>query len=178
MNKRYIKIFIVIGFCIFLYLVGSEFCGSKNVANYNQGYGTFDMKEYDYQKVTEILGQYEEGGIEATFRYYCIDFTFILFFGATQLIIINAVLGEKILKEKKWLKRLLIATAVARGLFDIIENILLMITIAEIYNVNKTVVTIASICSKNKMISIIIWLIFLAFGGCYRWFRRNTDRSI
>ena len=78
-GKGFLWAGVVIGFFIALYLVESDTFGSAAVAVHNGGYGTFDMKSYDEKIVAQVLAQADAECREAYYRYYGMDFLFILF---------------------------------------------------------------------------------------------------
>ena len=64
------RIVIVALFLISLYFVEAGFCGSSVVAEYNNGFGTLDMKQYDVQSVFTALSPMNEEGLKVYKMYY------------------------------------------------------------------------------------------------------------
>lgn len=149
----------IIGFILTLYMVEA----SAEVSVHNGGYGTFDMKKYDEITVNKVLANGDTECIGAYNRYYFADFLFVICFGIFQCMISNAVYR----KIKVSYRRIAIGFPIARGIFDIVENILLLITINNYPQINNKVITIASIATQSKIWCIRIWVVLILLGLIY-----------
>lgn len=167
-GKKVLWIFVILGFILTLYMVEASSFGSSEVALHNEGYGTFDMKKYDTQVVKEVLEQADTECIHVYHKYYLADFLFILFFGLLQGMISNAVYsGNKLIY-----RRIAVSIPIARGIFDVIENILLLVTINNYPEVNAGVIKVASIATQCKLWCIRIWVVLILVGLLYCIYRR------
>ena len=160
---------VVIGFFIALYLVESDTFGSAAVAVHNGGYGTFDMKSYDEKIVAQVLAQADAECREAYYRYYGMDFVFILFFGLLQYMLSGAVYRN----TKAVLKWIAVGVPIARGIFDMVENLLLLITISRYPDINSGMIRAASVSTQCKLWCIRIWVVFILGGLSYNAFRKS-----
>lgn len=161
--KRGMKkwIFAIIAFVIALYLVEASPWSSRAVAGYNNGYGTFDMKQYDKENVAEVLADMEEGGVAAYDRYLLMDTIFILAFGWLQILMARDA-GDK--GKSVLIKRAGVGAALARGGFDLVENILLFLILHAYPNMNGVQIRIAGIATRLKLACIGVWGILFVAG--------------
>ena len=163
----------VIGFIVTLYMVEASSFGSAAVAVHNEGYGTFDMKKYDYASVTDVLANMDSEGIRVYQKYYFADFLFIICFGLIQCMISSAVYK----KNKLIYRRIAIGVPIARGIFDVIENVLLFITITNYPKVSNGLIMIASISTQCKLWCIRIWVVMLLIGIVYNICKKKVKSS-
>lgn len=161
--NRWVRVFVVMGFLLTLYWVEVSPWGCQAVAEYNAGYGTFDMKMYNVAMVEHALGDMEEEGFRVSYLYYLGDYLFILFFGMTQAMLSHALCG-------KWKKayQISIGAVYVRGMADFIENTLLVLTLCQYPTVHRGIIMSASICTQLKLWCIRIWLISLLVGMIVR----------
>ena len=88
MKHRYFIIGTIILFIITLYLVNYSPWSSAEIAKYNNGYGTFDMKSYNSDIVYNVLDHMEYQGLEIYQKYFIGDYLFALVYVALQLILL------------------------------------------------------------------------------------------
>ena len=127
---------------------------SNNLSNYNGGYGTFDMKSYDSSTVMQVLNHMEQKGFAIYRGYFIFDYLFILVFGLVQCYLIYLVYGW--CKNHKIVK-LLYIVPIARGVFDIVENTLLLIVLQSYPKELSQVILIASSATWLKLLMIKVW---------------------
>ncbi len=165
--NRLVRIFVVIGFLLTLYWVEVSPWGCQAVAEYNAGYGTFDMKTYNAVMVEHVLGDMEEEGFCVSYLYYLGDYLFILFFGATQALMSHVLCG-------KWKKayQISMGAVFVRGMADFIENTLLALTLYQYPTVHRGMITSASTCTQIKLWCIKLWLISLLVGVIVRFLEK------
>ena len=160
-NRKYIFRFgIITLFLLALYLVEIGPWGSSNVAQYSNGYGTFDMKEYNPEIVYSTLADIREGGIHAMKMYYVMDYIFIAVMLSFQIMISKAVFTGKV----SILGQLANIAALIRGAADLGENILLSCVISKFPIQDITLVNIASVFTRIKLRMIVIWSLLLIVG--------------
>ncbi|WP_294377669.1 hypothetical protein [uncultured Clostridium sp.] len=160
-TRKHKGIILLFFFLISLYLVEEGIAGSSIVADYNNGYGTFDMKQYDVSIVRNVLSGMQNEGFMVYKYYYFFDFIFVVAFGLFQIYLSLAVY--------KWctkfqMQMIICAIPVLRGIFDIVENILLFNTLCTFPNINASIIRIASICTKCKIGMIKLWIVELIVG--------------
>ncbi|MBE5961288.1 MAG: hypothetical protein E7256_07865 [Lachnospiraceae bacterium] len=154
-------IFAVLAFAITFYLVEFSPWSSRMVAEYNNGYGTFDMKQYNRESVEEVLTNMEEEGFTAYNHYLAVDTVFILAFGWLQILMARAA-GEK--GRSIFIKRAGMGAAVARGAFDLVENITLFHILREYPNMSAVRSKIAGTATRFKLACIGVWIVLLVAG--------------
>lgn len=155
-KRRWIIPVSFIFFIISLFLVESTWFGSANVAAYNGGYGTFDMKSYDIDSVYSVLEGAKEGYLGAAIKYYVVDYLFIIAFLNFQMVI-----GISVCKGLKWRwpLGLLIGTSGIRAAADVVENTLLVLVIINYPSTHNWWVKLASYATHIKLVVIPVWFI-------------------
>lgn len=79
MKKQKVSwIIALVAFTLTFYWVEFSPWSSQAVASYNNGYGTFDMKQYHVEDVTAVLGTMQKEGFTAYNRYLVGDSLFIV----------------------------------------------------------------------------------------------------
>ena len=154
---------IIVGFLATLYWVEGSGLGGQAVADYNGGYGTFDMKEYNAQVVGEVLGVMEPEGFRVSYGYYLGDFLFVIFFGLLQLSILRGIFGLLVSRFRSarilfWLSMVFV---VIRGLSDILENLLLLGTLMSYPVINQGIIEISAVMTQIKLGCIRAWVLIL-----------------
>lgn len=168
-RKVVLRIIIVVLFIVSLYFVEAGFCGSGVVAEYNNGFGTLDMKKYNVQSVYTALSPMSEEGLNVYRMYYVMDYIFIVFFGLLQVVVTLDIYS---FSDNMILKRVFVAVPILRGLFDIVENTILLTTVNSFPSVNETAITISSYFTQAKLISIRVWIGIVLLGIVWRLIRR------
>lgn len=158
-KRKIIGTLIIIGFFIALYWVGYSPCGSRAVAKYNGGYGTFDMKKYDPITVSSVLGNMEPEGFQKSYQYYAGDIIFIIFFGLLQCMISYLLCGRFRNKNKilTIAFRIAIMISILRGFLDFIENMILLYTLSDYPSINEFAITLSSYLTQVKLWCVGIW---------------------
>ena len=152
---------VVIAFVISLYLVEFSSIGSPAVRQYNNGYGTFDMKMYGVERVREVLSQMKPAGFEAYKNYYVVDYFFILTFATLQILLLNLAYSWNVKRKYAYF---IWSIPILRGMFDVVENTLLLITLNEYPKINETMIRISSLATKTKLLLIQAWIVLLVCG--------------
>lgn len=160
-KSKFIELFVIILlFLGSLYLVEVSPIGAGAVASKNGGYGTFDMKKYDYNTVCRVLSSMDKACRKAYVGYYIADYIFIIFFGLFQgyvLYLLYISMGTKIVYMAELIPLL-------RGLFDIVENALLLKTVLSYPKLSELAVNAASLCTSWKLFTIKIWVVEIVAG--------------
>lgn len=158
---------IVIGFISLLYWISGS---SHAVAQYNGGYGTFDMKNYDVHVVENVLASMSPEGFQASYQYYIADSLFIVFFGVLQCMISNLIYSSLKTKFKGAgiLVALSIMIPILRGIADMIENTILVSTLIKYPIIHKIMIEAAVIATNIKLGCIKVWVFFIIAGVLIR----------
>ena len=165
-NSKKIWMIVILGFfCSLLFIEVGPF-SSRTLSQYTNGYGTFDMKSYDYEGVSEILENVMPGGVKIAIGYYIGDFVFIIFFGLLQVLISDKVWKKYKDGEKrwKWLYAVAIAIPILRGVCDVIENVILANAYVVYPKIERNAIEIAGVATKCKLFLIMMWLIVIFTG--------------
>lgn len=163
-KRKYFKYFIIgtiLLFAITLYWVELSPWSSTELAKYNNGYGTFDMKSYDVHTVYKVLDQMKPEGFIIYERYFIGDYLFILALGILQILILLRAFSWS---KSRLLRLFIIFLPVARGLCDIMENSLLLNVLLTYPQKHEHVVTISSKATFMKLHLITLWLLLFLFG--------------
>ncbi|MGN0485084.1 MAG: hypothetical protein ACI4HI_16185 [Lachnospiraceae bacterium] len=160
-NGIVIRVIVTLLFLVSLYFVEAGFCGSSVVAKYNGGFGTLDMKHYDVKTVQNALSPMSKKGITVYKLYYLMDFIFILFFGAFQIMLINDVFSF----ERSRLTTIIIfSVPILRGICDMIENIILLWTLYTYPKINELAISVSAKFTSAKLLCIKVWIFLIVIG--------------
>lgn len=135
--------------------------GSHALEQYNGGYGTFDMKSYNTETVYRVLDGMEPVGFKVYRLYFILDFLFIIGFGIFQIRVLSFVLRNF---RHNVLVRSILWIPVARGIFDAIENIIILVLLAAYPLEMPTLVKVASIATFLKLKCITLWSVCIMLG--------------
>lgn len=161
-------------FAISLYFVDYSKYGSAEVAKYNEGYGTFDMKTYDCDTVQTVLSKMTTEGIQVYKNYYLVDGIFIIFFGLFQCFIsLRTYSFIKGLSPKLFSCFL----PIMRGFCDIIENALIYKTLNTFPNIETSMIGVANVFTMIKLWTIRVWIIEIMIGFVWRILNRKKKRK-
>lgn len=160
-NKKVFVLAIIIGFIGSLYLVEIGPFSSRALSEYNNGYGTFDMKSYDEDVVFSTLNKMQDKGFDISNKYYLGDFIFIVFLFGIQIIITKNIFSWLSIGK---IKNIILSLPVLRGIFDVIENILLLIIINSYPERYSRLVMVSSIFTNLKLLFIKIWCLVILSG--------------
>lgn len=165
-SSRLFCVIIITGFCLMLYWVEGSKWSSQEVARYNGGYGTFDMKTYDVNMVENVLSIMDPEGYQISYRYYIGDALFIVFFGLLQCMISRIVYHS--LKSRTQFLNIIfilsISIPILRGITDIIENTMLVYTLMSYPKINMLMIEVASIATQIKLRCIKFWGLLMLVG--------------
>lgn len=166
-KNKLIWIIAIIGFVITLLLTEVSPYGSHNVADHNDGYGTFDMNKYDPNVVNDVLSSTDD--INVYYQYYACDFMFIVFFGMLQITISNALYR----KQRRGLYLIAVGIPVLRGILDAVENILLIYIIHTYPAQSESMVNVSSAITSVKFLCMGLWFGLVFIGLILRRLNRS-----
>lgn len=179
-------IFILLLFGISFYFVEFGPYSSRAVAEYN-GYGIFDMQEYNTRIVTDVLNRTDADCIRMENIYYAFDFLFILGFGLFQAYLPLILYPEKKkITEGSFVKQLIRSApipalicsgiGIARGFFDLIENGILLYVVNSFPSVNDGLITFCTYITEAKLFMIKLWILGFVAGVVYRIYWKIKNR--
>lgn len=172
-NKKCTMIIAVIFFLIGLYFTEISPFSANEVATYNGGYGTFDMKKYDIQSYKEVMNATTDFTIY--WKYYMGDFIFIATFLNLMVQVIRGIHSDHFKKVK-------VAAyifAIARGLVDLLENCMLMYLIYGYPNVKSNLITVCNAITQMKFAFLIGWILcFVLLEVLHQIEKRKIDRDV
>lgn len=155
------RLLLVALFLVSWYFVELGPYGTRAVAKYNEGYGTFDMKKYGIEDVQRVLGKMEETGLHVYRMYYLFDFIFAIFFGAVQCMLLVELYGAW---KHPVVFTVLCLVPVFRGIFDCVENGILLHTLYYAEHIGEMPIRIASFCTQCKLWMIRVWILEVVVG--------------
>lgn len=170
-NRNIVKVCLIL-FAITFYWVEFSPWSSSAVASYNDGYGTFDMKQYGTEEVETVLGHMELEGFDIYDRYLIGDCFFILALGSIQILLSSSVCNGK---KFSGLRNVLIGIAIARGCFDLVENIMLFMILHGYPDISQSQIRISSMATSIKLACIGLWSVLFLVG--FVWARRSRVKS-
>lgn len=173
-SKKWIPIVIVLLFGISFYFVEFSSYSSSEIAKYNNGYGTFDMKTYDAEQVNQVLSNMKPKGFTVYRQYFVCDYVFILTFGALQLYLTYIVFTW--VKSKK-VKGIMYAIPILRGIFDFVENTLLLLVLKHFPGAINSLVKVSNLATQGKLWCIRIWCATLLIGIAGMIYSKKIDNS-
>lgn len=161
MKRRYFIIGTIILFFITLYLVNYGPCSSMEIAKYNNGYGTFDMKSYNSQIVYDVLDHMEQKGLELYQKYFIGDYLFALVYVVLQLILLDNAFNWN---KNKILRYLFFIIPVVRGLCDLAENTSLLYVLSAYPTKYEELVNFTATVTSLKQLLIFVWYALIVIG--------------
>ena len=158
----------IIGFIICLLLMYATDLGERGLRKYDADFKLLDMRfHYTTADVSEAFEKLGEGGRKAYQNYWILDFVFIVCF-----LIVMLTITDKI-AVSGWAIYILIALAIARAGFDIVENSLFLY-LSKIYPAhNDSLATICSWTTTCKFISLYVWILGVVVMSLFPIIRRN-----
>lgn len=125
------------------------------------GKGYLDMRfGYSPDDTYKIIGGLDTSGRRSYLSFLGLDFGIIVFLSITLLLVI-ALLLKKLGMDEKWALSYLLP--LARGVFDILENIFIMIILLNYPERLNGIAEVGSIMTQLKWISMIITMVFIIF---------------
>ncbi len=161
MKRRNVTIAVLVLIIPILMLIERGPWSSAAIANYNHGYGTFDIKSYTPDIVYQVLGQMEAKGFDIYNKYFILDNVFTVIFCILQLLLQSYAFQWS---KSKLLSRVLFLVPVVRMLLDMTENAALYYILKEYPQRLDTLVSFSSVVTKIKLILVGLWSLILIAG--------------
>ncbi len=143
---------------------------SKEVAKYNHGYGTFDMKSYTPDIVYQVLDQMESRGFDTYKKYFIADSIFTVIFCIFQVLLQSQVYRWS---KSKLLHGVLILLPLARMICDLFENTALYHVLQEYPQRQDTLVRFTSFVTHTKLSLVGLWMLLLITGYVISYIKRH-----
>lgn len=161
MSRRTFTITVSVLFVLILIFLELGPWSSKEIAKYNHGYGTFDMKSYPPDTVYQVLDRMETVGFDIYRKYFIVDSIFTIIFCIVQLLLQSYAYQWS---KSMLLHRTLFFIPAARMLSDLIENIALSYILKEYPQRLDTLAGFSSVATRAKLSLVGLWLLLLITG--------------
>lgn len=159
---KFIRYIGIAGFIICLIIMYTTNIGINGLRMYDADFSLLDMRfHYAADDVSEVFEKLGEDGIAAYREFWILDFIFIACF----LIVMLAAMDKPAISGKG--KKLLIILAVARAVFDIIENSILLYLSSTYPTYNDLLASICSWITTFKFVFLIVWVLGFAALALY-----------
>lgn len=159
-----------IGMVVFILCIIIMYCtnyGIPGIRKYDENFKLLDMRfHYSVEDIKDTLTKIGDEGRKAYFNYLILDFIFIFSF-----FIVQFVLTDKFVTNVN-LKNILYVLVIARAVFDIIENSILLKIIHGYPSYNIELANICTWITTFKFVMMYTWIIgilgFLLHNLIYR----------
>ena len=177
-NRKFNKIFIrrILVILVFILTLLVIWRNDSVFRTYSEGANKLDMRfrynaidVYQLFKILGIVGRF------LYIRYLCIDFVFIASFALVQNYILKWVMG-KVMLNSRW--RCLLYLSYFRALFDVTENILILILLTSFPTELTWLVMVSSFATSLKFILLYLWLIAIPVSFFIRKKIGNLQRGV
>lgn len=158
-NRRFNKIIIcrILVILVFILTLLIMRGNESEFLIYSEGADMLDMRfGYEAKDVYEMFQRLEMEGRFLYIRLLLIDFLFIVSFALIQNYLLKRIMGRCMLNTK-W--RFMLSLSYLRGLFDIIENILILVLLISFPSRFPRLVTVCSFVTSLKFVMLALWLI-------------------
>lgn len=154
---RFIQTVGIIGFFICLAIMYFTPYGVHGIREYDPTFQMPDMKfHYNVEYIMQALNKIGVNGREAYSKYLVLDCVFVFCFGILMLTITNCLFAG-------FPYNILFVVCILRGLFDLLENCLLIFVLRNFNTVNTHLVSLCSYFTTFKFIMLYIWIIAVVF---------------
>lgn len=153
----FIQIAGIIGFFVCLVVMYLTPYGVHGIRAYDPTFQMPDMKfHYSVEQITQAFERIGANGRELYQKYLVLDCIFVFCFGILMLTITNRLFTGSS-------RNILLVICVLRGIFDILENILLIVVLRYFPMANTQLVSLCSYFTTLKFIMLYIWILATAF---------------
>lgn len=173
-NKRLNKIInyrilVILVFILTLLIMrGNE----SKFLTYSEGANMLDMRfGYEIDDVYQMFRILGTEGRSLYIRLLCIDFLFIVSFALVQNYLLKRIMGKAVLNSK-W--HFLLSLSYLRGLFDVVENSLILIMLINFPIEFLRLVKASSFATSLKFIFLGLWLIAIPISFFVRKHMENN----
>jgi len=176
-NSRFNKIFIrrILVILVFILTLLVMRGNETMLFTYSEGVSKLDMRfrynANDVYQLFEILGI---AGRSLYIKFLCIDFIFITSFAVVQNYLLKWAMGKAMLNSR-W--RFLLHLSYFRALFDVMENISILILLTKFPTELPWLVIVSSFATSLKLILLYSWFIAIPVSFFVRKKIKNLKRS-
>lgn len=172
MKNKFLLAGFLLFFALILYWIELSPWSSKELAKYNNGYGTFDMKSYNQSEVYEVLDDMQPKGFEIYERYFIGDYLFTVMLGALQIMLILYAYSWL---TSKTIRKLLICVPIVRSIADIMENTILLKVILAYPQRYGSLINISERVTSVKISMILVWGVLFVVGIIVKIIKHKVD---
>ena len=152
--RKAIKIIGIVGFVICLIIMYATDSGIPGIQKYDPNFRLLDMQfHYDAETVHNTFEKIGHSGREAYQNFLLLDFVFIFCFLITMLVITVKVFSYPRART------FFVWICVLRALFDILENILLLVMLNSYPLFNNHLATMCSCITTLKFVVLYAWIL-------------------
>lgn len=142
-----------IGFFLCLFIMQRLENGANGIKKYDESFKALDMQlRYDSSKVYYTFERLGIEGRKAYQNFLISDFFFIICFFIVMFALTRGFVHNDLLR------RVLIALALFRGIFDVLENILLILLMKQYPAPNMLLANVCSWATTIKFAALFLWL--------------------
>lgn len=161
---KWIKLIGVIGFFFCLILMYASDHGVRGIRKYDSTFRLLDMRfHYSSKEVLRVFEALEKEGRQAYQRFLILDFVFIFCFLTLMLVVTNLIFDEQIIK------RTFYVFCVLRAVFDIMENILLLILLYRYPVFHFNLARVCAWFTTMKFVMLYTWTLGLIWRAGVKW---------
>lgn len=142
-----------IGFFFCLFIMHRIENGANGIRKYDESFKSLDMQfRYDSNIVYHTFEKLGLDGRNAYCNFLILDFCFIICFFIVMFAITQRFVQNDILRKA------LITLAISRGIFDMLENILLILLMKQYSTQNILLANICSWSTTIKFVALFLWM--------------------
>lgn len=157
----------LIGFVMCLIIMYTTNHGIPGIRKHDPNFRLLDMQfHYRSDTVYDTFDKLGKEGRKAYQNYWILDFFFIVCFLTVQITVVN------IIDKRSALRIILIMLSVLRGLFDVIENGILIYLIGKFPEQNNQLASFCSYMTTSKFIALYLWIIGIMIVLLYQFATR------
>lgn len=177
-NVRIIKTYTV-RILVILVLISSLLIMQKiepNFLAHSNGTKTLDMRfGYNFSDVTTLFTNLGQEGRLTYIKYLCDDFIFTISYALVQNYILKFIMG-KVMLNSKW--RILLTVAYIRAIFDVSENIIILILLNSFPSMPLYLISAANSVTRIKFIFLALWILSIPVSLAARIIIRKKSEVI
>lgn len=172
MKSKVVKFLPFLLLAIAMFVMYGTNIGIPGITQYWGDFKLLDMQPfYGIDTVTTMLYNIGDDGVRHYLYYFAVDFVFIIVLFWVQLEI-----SKSVLCHRKTMYKVLVACVVARGVFDLLEDLLLSLIITK--RLPISMVPLASHITGLKFLCLIFWSIMLLISIFYLMTDKRKNTSV
>lgn len=153
---KFVKLVGIIGFLMCLFIMYMTNLGVHGIQKYDPSFQSPDMKfHYSIGEITQTFDKIGGAGRAIYQKYLYLDCVFTLCFVIVMLTITSWLFTGTLIRN------FMFVVCILRALFDILENIFLIIVLRNYPTANVSMITLCSYFTSIKFIFLYIWIFVL-----------------